>query len=189
MCGVTKPFAGSIGRCDGVISPSSSASSGGLECQVLLPPGTSGGWSVKSFSRRAPFSGRGGSPLSLDTCLTVGVDRSFRWALVSRSGLIASVVGRRSCGPGLIASPRWTQGTERVQRLVLSKSVGMRLSPRPTPHACGMADTQPGRSFDTRRSAGSEQAGRFTSRSFSPWSFCALGELRLRNEVREVHGR
>ena len=27
------------------------------------------------------------------------------------------------------------------------------LSPRPTPHACGMAVTQSGRSFDTRRSA------------------------------------
>ena len=51
-------------------------------------------------------------------------------------------------------------------RLVLNKSVGVRLSPRPAPHACEIADPQPPRSFDTRRSAVEQQAGRFTSRSF-----------------------
>ena len=65
-------------------------------------------------------------------------------------------------------------------RFVLSKLVEARLSLRPAPHACGMADTQPGRSFDTRRSATEKQAGRFTSRRFPPTrTVSTLGELRL----------
>ena len=39
---------------------------------------------------------------------------------------------------------RWTLRMQRLLRLVLAQSVGVRLSPRPIQHACGIADTQPG---------------------------------------------
>ena len=77
--------------------------------------------------------------LPLDTRLTVGVDRSFRWEPVCRLGLIASSAGHE--GRSAPCAPSSTSRSKcvcRFDRLLM---------------LCGMADTQPGRTFDMRRSA------------------------------------
>ena len=99
--------------------------------------------------------------------------------LVLRSGLIAPSVGHSSGEMELIASPLDDEdGAPSAPR---PHPVGRSaFSPRPTPHACGLAVRQSCRSFDTLRSATEKQAGRFTSGSFPqpgrypPWASCVF---------------